>query len=68
MPVTRDLSPAKRSAILEWLDNPLTGPVRQPAARAATTAAAAPPSAVARGGKAAAAARRLVMQSREIVK
>jgi len=68
MPVTRDLSPAKRAAILEWLANPLSGPVTQPQIPAATAATAANVdhrAAAARGGKAAAAARRLVLQSRE---
>ena len=32
MPVTRDLSPAKRAAVLAWLDNPLGGTVAPPAA------------------------------------
>ena len=77
MPVTRDLSPAKRQAILTWLQNPLYGEVGQPAARtsAASVASVAavadsppdpaggPPVAM-RGGKAAAAARRLVLQAR----
>lgn len=73
MPVTRDLSPAKRTTILNWLAqqpggsaNPVhTASVAAPAraappARTATRAdaAAAPP----RGGKAAAAARRLILQ------
>ncbi|HEX6376126.1 MAG TPA: hypothetical protein VFZ91_10445 [Allosphingosinicella sp.] len=66
MPVTRDLSPAKRAAILTWLQNPLPGAV--PAAAAprdvAAVAPQAPPGAVGpRGGKAAAASRRLVLQS-----
>lgn len=70
MPVTRDLSPAKRNAILAWLSNPLRGTVTPPAATpapkaapelaAADTAAAPAP----QGGKAAAAARRLVLQSK----
>ena len=65
MPVTRDLSPAKRKAILAWLKNPLPGAV------APSTRKAAPPSAEAlasgpppqQGGKVAARARRLVLQS-----
>jgi hypothetical protein len=69
MPVTRDLSPAKRATILAWLQNPLPGTVAPPApraeeaeplAKAAAPGAAAPP----RGGKAAAAARRLILQAR----
>ena len=68
MPVTRDLSPAKRAAILAWLQNPLPGPVTAPSQRpeveslkaAAPAGAAAPP----KGGKAAAAARRLILQAR----
>lgn len=49
MPVTRDLSPAKREAILKWLKNPLEGtpppPEAQPetAVLAAEAPAAAPP-------------------------
>jgi hypothetical protein len=67
MPVTRDLSPAKRAAILEWLDNPLPGPIGQPQSRAtaSTSATADHLAAVARGGKAAAVARRRVLQFRE---
>jgi hypothetical protein len=68
MPVTRDLSPAKRNAILAWLQNPLPGPVRvapptspPAAARPAAAAAAAGPSS--RGGKSAAAARRLALRT-----
>jgi hypothetical protein len=67
MPVTRDLSPAKRAAILAWLGNPLPGAA--PAAKAEVAAARAAPPAVgaeisAKGGKAAAMARRLVVQNR----
>jgi hypothetical protein len=69
MPVTRDLSPAKRRAILAWLDNPLPGTAAPKAAVAAATpgAPAGPPSAAhaalaVQGGKAAAAARRLCKQ------
>ncbi|MCV4339524.1 hypothetical protein [Pseudomonas capsici] len=70
MPVTRDLSPAKRKAILAWLKNPLPG--TKTATRAApqvdaATQAAAPtgsaPASAARGGKAAAIARRLINQT-----
>jgi hypothetical protein len=67
MPVTRDLSPAKRAAVLAWLKNPLHGTA--PVALRIARAAAASPSAVAagappKGGKAAAAARRLILQTR----
>jgi hypothetical protein len=63
MPVTRDLSPAKRAAILQWLDNPVEGPPAPASARAAASAArpasaASPPA----GGKAAAAARRAFLR------
>ncbi|MGA2127469.1 MAG: hypothetical protein ABSG76_15110 [Xanthobacteraceae bacterium] len=66
MPVTRDLSPAKRAAILAWLKSPLRGirPVAPETVRAAAAAPAAPAVAPAKGGKAAAAARRLVVQRR----
>jgi hypothetical protein len=67
MPVTRDLSPAKRNAILAWLKNPLPGeaPAKPAAAPKAAPvaeipAAPEPP----KGGKAAAAARRLILQKR----
>lgn len=68
MPVTRDLSPARRNAIVTWLKNPLPGPAPATAARTLSAevaprspaAGAAPP----KGGKAAAAARRLVLQTR----
>jgi hypothetical protein len=67
MPVTRDLSPAKRQAILGWLANP-AHPKGQPQQ---VSAAARPPGVTPRrveaptlqGGKSAAAARRLVLQS-----
>jgi hypothetical protein len=63
MPVTRDLSPAKRQAILAWLQNPLPGAVALRAARAARAAQSAPTGPVLPpGGKAAAAARRLILQ------
>ncbi|MBX3655179.1 MAG: hypothetical protein KF686_13415 [Ramlibacter sp.] len=69
MPVTRDLSPAKRAAILSWLKNPLPGspPLARPAPAAtapgnAARAPATPAAPSARGGKAAAAARRLILQ------
>ncbi len=73
MPVTRDLSPAKREAILAWLANPLPGDVAAPAALAASSAPTPRPPAgpgpgagnpAAKGGKAAAAARRLIVQAR----
>ncbi len=68
MPVTRDLSPAKRNAILAWLKNPMRGAVPpKPAARAAAVAAVASagasPGAAAKGGKAVAASRRLVLRT-----
>jgi hypothetical protein len=67
MPATRDLSPAKRNAILSWLANP-AHPKGQPGP---VVAAARPPAPAPRpvsrtilqGGKAAAAARRLALQS-----
>ena len=70
MPVTRDLSPAKRAAIIDFLAHPSEGEVvstraaRTPAPdRAATPAPGAPVTAAyTQGGKSAAAARRLVMQ------
>jgi hypothetical protein len=67
MPVTRDLSPAKRKAILSWLLNPA-----HPKGQPGLLAAAARPSGVKpravsvstlQGGKSAAAARRLALQS-----
>ena len=67
MPVTRDLSPAKRAAILSWLKNPLPGeaPPKPPVAAAANaTVDPAQAAAASQGGKAAAAARRLVLQNR----
>jgi len=66
MPVTRDLSPAKRDAILAWLKHPLRGvaPVASKTVRAKAAAPAAPAVAPLRGGKAAAAARRLILQTR----
>ena len=65
MPVTRDLSPAKRNAILSWLKNPLPGEVP---ARANTADIPEPAVgnltglAMPKGGKAAAAARRLILR------
>ncbi len=65
MPVTRDLSPAKRNAILSFLANPQMGVPKAAAEAVAAVAPAAPAtSAKARmGGKAQAAARRLVLQA-----
>ncbi len=69
MPVTRDLSPAKRNAILTWLsgDMPMGPPLSPPALAksvAATVSSDAAPSKPApQGGKAAAVARRLVLQT-----
>jgi hypothetical protein len=74
MPVTRDLSDAKRKAILRWLGEP--GPdgkprkgTPQPQPEALAMAAAPPPTPEAvematRGGKAAAASRRLMLRNR----
>lgn len=69
MPVTRDLSPAKRATILAWLQNPLPGSApRSAAVRAATpaaveVAAGAGSALAAGGGKAAAMSRRLVLRA-----
>ncbi|HEX6100977.1 MAG TPA: Ig-like domain-containing protein [Thermoanaerobaculia bacterium] len=63
MPVTRDLSPAKRQAILSFLANPQRGEVAKVRAMAAPEVpaeAVTPPPLARKGGKAAAAARRLV--------
>ena len=63
MPVTRDLSPAKRQAILSFLANPRRGDETELRARTVPVlpAEVVTPAAVARkGGKAAAAARRLM--------
>lgn len=73
MPVTRDLSEAKRRAILRWLSDvgpdgkPLLGaappqPAAAPRARAATGEEPAAPERPERGGKAAAASRRLAVR------
>lgn len=61
MPATRDLSPAKRAAILTWLANPLPGAIPITPPRPVLAAVAAPPAvpSARTGGKAAAAARRL---------
>ncbi len=69
MPVTRDLSPAKRSAILAWLKNPLPAPegAQLLAARAVSPTmvpAGVPGHLAAKGGKTAALARRVIMQKR----
>ena len=66
MPVTRDLSPAKRNAILAWLDNPLPSAltpahVPPPGRHAVQAAGATGPSS--KGGKSAAYARRLVLRT-----
>jgi hypothetical protein len=66
MPVTRDLSPAKRAAILRWLEN--TGPDGKPLLGTPPKLAPAPakasepgaPSPAMKGGKGAALARRMV--------
>ena len=74
MPVTRDLSGAKRAAILEWLQSlgpdgkPLLGePLPAPPERAPAPvpAAAAADDEAIRNGKAAAASRRLVLRSEQ---
>lgn len=74
MPVTRDLSPAKRDAILSWLagDMPFGVPPLEPgpvivqdaAPPAALSAVAATGKPAQQGGKAAAAARRLILQTK----
>lgn len=66
MPVTRDLSAAKRDAILAWLDHPLPGAAgvlkRLPkSVGAPAPAAASQAPAVVNGGKAEALARRMIM-------
>ncbi|MBR0776851.1 hypothetical protein JQ625_18605 [Bradyrhizobium diazoefficiens] len=66
MPVTRDLSPAKRKAILSWLADPAHPKGQAVAAVAAAPSPATPQPQVAaamHGGKAAAMSRRLVLQS-----
>jgi hypothetical protein len=73
MPVTRDLSSAKRAAILAWLNNlgpdgkPLLGVPNAAAPAQAEAAATAerPALDLSRGGKAAAAARRLILQGED---
>lgn len=69
MPVTRDLSPAKRDAILAFLENPRPAKRKVRSAVAATVASAVPHAAgktvrPSMGGKTAAAARRLIMQKK----
>lgn len=66
MPVTRDLSPAKRAAILSWLKNPVRGTWPDVAPRPAPGAAAPPPRGgmPPQGGKTMAFARRLANQKR----
>jgi len=69
MPVTRDLSPAKRTAILKWLGSPgpdgkpLKGEPK-PAAAAVHVARPGPGGPPLRGGKAAALSRRLMPRGR----
>lgn len=70
MPVTRDLSPAKRNAILTWLsgDMPMGTPLPAPPAASVAVAATpsddvAPAKPAPQGGKAAAVARRLILQT-----
>lgn len=65
MPVTRDLSPAKRNAILQWLQNPIQGSTTSTAVKTTAPTSTNPPTSadMKKGGKAAAAARRLVMRS-----
>ena len=66
MPVTRDLSPAKRAAILQWLGRtgpngkPLPGETVVRSATAEIPKEPQPPAAAMRGGKGAALARRLL--------
>ncbi|MEA2890519.1 MAG: hypothetical protein QOI05_1312 [Bradyrhizobium sp.] len=66
MPVTRDLSSAKRKAILRWLGKPLKGtppgPVAAAAMRQASVAEADEPPL--RGGKAMAASRRIMLRNK----
>lgn len=72
MPVTRDLSPAKRAAILQWLvtlgpdGKPIKGTATQPVAAAASLRSALPASSPTttpdRGGKTAAMERRVCMR------
>ena len=75
MPVTRDLSPAKRATILQWLANPQQGTSTTPAPATVAADGTAPVTtmsdettavamAARKGGKAAAASRRLFLQNR----
>jgi hypothetical protein len=68
MPVTRDLSPAKRTAILTWLKSPVFGHPAAPPRTVRTAAAASSTAALGtvplKGGKTAAASRRLILQTR----
>ena len=66
MPVTRDLSPAKRRTILAWLANPIAGtpPAVRATARTANPSTAPNAASMKTGGKAMAAARRLALQPR----
>ena len=61
MPETRDLSPAKRGAILRWLQNPLHGEPLPPTPAVQAGAPSVPSEVAAKGGKAAAAARRNIV-------
>lgn len=65
MPVTRDLSPAKRAAILSWLSQsppPLGSPPNSSTPPPAKRKEPRPKSVTMQGGKAAAVARRVVVQ------
>ena len=67
MPVTRDLSPAKRAAILKWLDDPLEGTPPNKTIKATSLTATAPDSdedfrSKSQGGKSAAMTRRVCKQ------
>jgi len=64
MPVTRDLSPARRDAILAWLDNPLPGSAAASLKLARRVGEPSPEAndLARKGGKSAAAARRLCMR------
>ena len=66
MPVTRDLSPAKRRTILAWLANPIAGtpPAAHTTTRTANLSTAPNTASMKNGGKAMAAGRRLALQPR----